>query len=177
MKSYTVNSLFAPGVPISENTSWHPIFPAFFASMYSLYTFSTTFRSFPAGFSGASGYNNLASVPRSLASCVIFKKLSSDESTPPLRIASALWTNSAMISFWQLSGSDSTMIGFPVFNSGTSRSRRSEVQTSATSRNVVISSGRLTNLLNLLLKRKPLPSTVSSNAVVTSPNVDAHASK
>ena len=76
-----------------------------------------------------------------------------------------------------LTVSDSTMIGLPPRRAGTSRSSISAVCTSATSRKMFISSGRLVNLLNLLLKRKPLPSTVSSSAVVTSPKLAAHESK
>ena len=48
---------------------------------------------------------------------------------------------------------------------------------SATSRNMVISSGRLKNLAKRVFNWNFVPSGVNSIAVVVSPNVEAHASK
>ena len=151
--------------------------PFDFASSYSFQTFSATLFSFPSGLFGASFSRSLASVPRSLASCVILRKLSSDGSTPPFRIRSARFTKSSMTCFTYQSCSDSTITGFPPRTFGTSRSSISDVCTSATSRKMFISSGRFVNLLKRLLKRNPLPSTVSSSAVVISPKFAAQESK
>ena len=162
---------------MSEKISWQPIWPSAFPFSYSFHTFSATLLSFPSGLFGASLSISLASVPRSLASWVIFRKLSTLGSTPPPLIRSALTTKSSMTCFTYQSGSDSTIIGLPPRRAGTSRSSMSAVCTSATSRKIFISSGRFVNLLNLLLKRNPLPSTVSSSAVVTSPKFAAQESK
>ena len=165
------------GVPMSEKISWQPILPSLFPAKYSAATFAATLFSFPSGLFGASSSRSLASVPKSLASPVIFKKLSTLGSTPPPWIFSARFANSSMTCFTYQSGSLSTMIGFPSLDAGTGRFSISEVCTSATSRNEVISSGTFVNLLKRLLNLKPLPSTVSSSAVVTSPKFDAHESK
>ena len=172
-----MKSLPAPGVPISEKISWQPIRPSAFALLYSFHTFSATLLSFPSGLLGASLSRSLASVPRSLASWVIFRKLSSLGSTPPPLIRSALATKFSITCFTYKSGSDSTIMGFPPLSFGTSSSNISEVWISATSLKMFISSGRLVNLLNRLLNLNPLPSTVSSSAVVISPKFAAQESK
>ena len=124
--------------------------------------------------SGSIGLISRWSSASFLPSLVILSILSVEGSTAPLRTFSALSASPVRISFCCPDGFVRTLCRS---TSGTSKSKTSAVLMSAISLNVLINSGKLKNLANLVFALYPLPSGESSSAVTVSPKVEAQASK
>ena len=123
---------------ISENTNWVDEFSFVLSQIEKIFLTHTL--TFELGSSGSSGFINLWSRASFLPSFVIFNILSSVGSTWLFLTASALSEIASNISFC-------SSVGFVLitskFASGTGKFNISEVFISATSLNMLISSGKL----------------------------------